>query len=115
MFALGCSLGIVDNSTHLQDQPAFESLLFPLSKMTLGLEQWQENFRHLKASRTGQRKEPMDASVTVFSLLRQNGECDKRGLCRHSVRIPVPLCRGKQVGSLRMRNEGRDTRLSSCL
>lgn len=88
MFALGCSLGIVDNSTHLQEQPALESLLFPMSKMTLGLEQWQENFGHLKASRTGQCKEPMDASVTVFSLLRQNGECDKRGIYHFSADTP---------------------------
>lgn len=51
MSALGCSLDIVDNSTHLQGQGTLESLLSLLFKVTLGLEQWQENLRHLLGSR----------------------------------------------------------------
>jgi hypothetical protein len=39
MFSLGCSIDIVHNSTHLQNQPALERLLFLLSKVTLGLQQ----------------------------------------------------------------------------
>ena len=80
MPALEYSLDIVHNSTHPQDEPALESLLFLLSKVTLHLGQWRENFRHLLGARTGQCKELTDASVTVIFLLSQKGECDNLGI-----------------------------------